>query len=593
MCSLNTLLRCSFGYVFVLLAGFISLMASSVVNAQKTDAPAGSELLQQADQLSKTPGVSPIRRIERSPQRGQPQSPVAGEQRTIDGSHNNLTDIEMNKAGSPLKRIMPAKYADGVSQMVGQSYPNPRAVSNAVNAQHELITNELNASDFLWQWGQFVDHDVDLSDGSNPPEQVNISIPAGDQFFDPNATGTAEMVFNRSIYSLDSGTGGDNPRQQLNEITGWIDGSQVYGSDEVRAMALRINDGTGRLRTSQGELLPFNTEGLPNAGGSSASLFIAGDVRANEQLGLTALHTLFMREHNRLAAEIAAHEPLLTGEQIYQQARRKVTAEIQAITYNEFLPALLGPNALTPYHGYNPNINAAIMNEFSTAAFRLGHTLVSQTILRLDANGNEIPAGHLPVRNAFFAPQRLIKEGGIEPILRGLASQRCQALDVYIVDDLRNFLFGPPGQGGFDLATLNIQRGRDHGLPRYNDARESMGLARKQNFSEVSSDPEVQDRLASVYNSVDDIDFWIGGLAEDHMHKALVGELFSTVLKAQFESLRDGDRFWYERDLRADERAQIFGVRLSDIIQRNTAIAQEISKDVFHVSGPARGLGGK
>ena len=158
-------------------------------------------------------------------------------------------------------------------------------------------------------------------------------------------------------------------------------------------------------------------------------LFVAGDVRANEQVGLTALHTLFVREHNRLAADIAAGEPSLTGEQVYQQARRMVIAEVQAITFNEFVPALLGPDALARYRGYNPAVNASIMNEFSTAAFRLGHTLVSQTILRLDANGNEIASGHLPVRDAFFAPQRLIAECGIDPVLRGLASPRRQELD--------------------------------------------------------------------------------------------------------------------------------------------------------------------
>ena len=121
----------------------------------------------------------------------------------------------------------------------------------------------------------------------------------------------------------------------------------------MRAAALRTNDGTGRLLVSEGDLLPFNTPGLPNAGGTGPELFLAGDVRANEQVGLAALHTLFVREHNRLAQEMAANDPSLTGEEIYQEARRIVGALIQVITYNEFLPALLGPNALRPYRGYS------------------------------------------------------------------------------------------------------------------------------------------------------------------------------------------------------------------------------------------------
>jgi hypothetical protein len=566
------------GLALALLTLLIALSTSPQALAKKSGDTPNKMLLKESDR-----SVSPVRRIERNAVHRDRRPAFAPRQRSIDGSNNNLRNPEMNAAGTQLRRAMPPKYADGVAQMVGQNYPNPRVVSNAVNAQSKSIKNALNASDFLWQWGQFVDHDIDLTDGVNPPEYMNIPIPAGDPFFDPDSTGTVEMVFNRSIYHTGTGTGNENPRQQFNEITGWIDGSQIYGSDDERAAALRTHDGSGRLRTSDGQLLPFNTEGLPNAGGNSDLLFLAGDVRANEQVGLTALHTLFVREHNRLAKKISARKTSLSGEQIYQRARRQVIAQLQAITYNEFVPALLGPDALTRYNGYKPKRDAAIMNEFTTAAFRLGHTLVSPRLLRLDANGKEISAGHLPVRNAFFAPQRLIDEGGIEPVLRGLASQRCQELDVYIIDDLRNFLFGAPGQGGFDLATLNIQRGRDHGLPRYNDAREAMGLARKQGFAEVSADPEVQARLANVYVSVDDIDFWIGGLAESHVSGSLMGELFFTILKYQFEALRDGDRFWYQRSLSHNESQIISRTRLADIIRRNTMIKREIPHDVFHV----------
>ena len=377
----------------------------------------------------------------------------------------------MNATETQLLRYMGADFADGVSMMAGQGRPGPREVSNAVSAQVESIPNARGASDFLWQWGQFLDHDIDLTDGANPPESVPIEIPIGDPWFDPSATGAETMAFNRSIYNPETGYSVDNPRQQLNEITGWIDASNVYGSNTDRAMALRTNDGTGMLTTSDGDLLPFNTHGLPNAGGSSDTLFLAGDVRANEQVGLTAMHTLFVREHNRLSRGIAERHPDWSGDQIYEAARRVVGAQMQVITYREFLPLLLGPDALRPYQGYDPSADATIMNSFSTAAYRLGHSLLSTTLRRLDANGQTIGAGDLPLRDAFFAPDEIV-EHGIEPLLRGLASQVCQDLDVHVVDDVRNFLFGPPGGGGFDLASLNIQRGRDHGLPGYNDARE-------------------------------------------------------------------------------------------------------------------------
>jgi hypothetical protein len=331
---------------------------------------------------------------------------------------------------------------------------------------------------------------------------------------------------------------------------------------------------------SEGNLLPFNDEGLANAGGDSADLFLAGDVRANEQVALTAVHTLFVREHNRLADEIAERDPRLPGDEIYERARQIVAAQIQVITYEEFLPTLLGAGALGPYNGYDPNVAANISNLFSGAVFRLGHSMLSGTLLRLDANGNEIADGHLPLRNAFFAPSRIIDEGGIEPLLRGLALQTCQQIDVQVVDDVRNFLFGPPGAGGFDLAALNMQRGRDHGLPDYNTVRVAMGLQPKSSFAEVTSDTIVQEQLGSVYGSVDEIDVWLGGLAEDPVNGGLVGELVFTVVKLQFERLRDGDRFWYER-LPDDLLRDVADTRLADIIRRNTNIDNEIPNDVF------------
>jgi Animal haem peroxidase len=227
-------------------------------------------------------------------------------------------------------------------------------------------------------------------------------------------------------------------------------------------------------------------------------------------------------------------------------------------------------------------VDASIRNEFSTAAYRFGHSALSPVLLRLDKQGNVIPQGNLSLRNAFFAPNRIIDEGGIAPILRGLASQVCQRIDPYVVDDVRNFLFGQPGEGGFDLASLNIQRGRDHGLPGYNDTREAFGLPRAESFRDISSDPEIQTRLASVYPTPDDVDLWTGGLAEDPVPGAQVGELFFLIIKTQFEALRDGDRYWYQNALSKSIRREVEKTRLSDIIRRNTAIGDEIPDNVFY-----------
>lgn len=531
--------------------------------------------------------VSPVRGIE-----GRRSAPPSGataeapELQSFDGSGNNLLLPTLGAAGTPLLRRVPSDYGDGVASLAGAERPGARAVSNGVNTQLTARLNDVHATDFLWQWGQFLDHDIDLTDGTDPPEPADIPVPAGDAWFDPTGSGTALLSFNRSIHDVSSGTAGTG-REQLNQITAWIDGSNVYGSDAERAAALRTLDGSGRLKTSAGGLLPFNVDGLENAGGDGAHLFLAGDVRANEQVGLTAMHTLFVREHNRHADAIRSGRPGLSGEEIFQRARRLVIAELQIITEREFLPALLGPGGLPPYRGYDPDVDPRIANVFATAAYRFGHSALSPTLLRLDASGQEVAAGHLALRDAFFAPSRIHDEGGIAPILRGLAAQECQAIDLYVIDDVRNFLFGPPGAGGFDLAALNVQRGRDHGLPSYNAVREAMGLGRVTSFVEISSDPEVQARLGETYGDVEAIDAWVGALAEDPLPGAMVGELVATIVREQFAALRDGDRFWYANVLGRRERDQVEGIRLADVIRANTPIGAELPDDVFHGARPA------
>ncbi len=507
------------------------------------------------------------------------------EARSIDGTGNNLLHPDFGSAGNPLLRMADIGYADGVSAPAGESRKSPREISNILAAQEESILNDAGASDFVWQWGQFLDHDIDLTpEADDPREPFNIAVPVGDPFFDPSFEGDKVILLNRSVH--DGGDTRHSQRQQLTLITAFNDASNVYGSDEERAAALRTFEG-GKLATSSGthdgKFLPFNTEGLPNAGGPDPKLFLAGDVRANEQIALTAMHTLFVREHNRLCDEIAAENPGLPDEEIFQRARKIVGAQMQVITFNEFLPLLLGADAIPPYAGYDSRVNPGISNEFSTAAYRFGHSLLSPTLLRVNMPGNELVPTSL--KDAFFNPRLIHKGGGISSVLRGLARQQAQEVDTKVVDGVRNFLFGEPGEGGFDLASLNIQRGRDHGLAPYNSVRKAFGLKRVRRFSDVTSDPILQALLEGAYDSVGDIDLWVAGLAEDHVAGALVGETFYTIITDQFIRLRDGDRFWYQNDpfFTSDLMEEVETTTLADIIRRNTRIKDELEDDVFLV----------
>ncbi|MGB0717289.1 MAG: peroxidase family protein [Phycisphaerae bacterium] len=499
------------------------------------------------------------------------------EYRTIDGLGNNINNPSWGAAGTVFIRMAPPRYEDGNSVPAGQDRPSARAVSNAVIDQADDRFNEERASDYLWQWGQFLDHDIDETPVASPEEPLDIVVPTGDAWFDPTNSGAVTIPLDRSAYDTVDGV-----REQVNEISAYIDGTNVYGSDEERNTALRTKDGTGKLLTSDGDLLPFNTAGLANAPSNAPNFFLAGDIRANEQVGLAAMHTLFVREHNHWADVIAGENPELSGDEVYEHARAIVIAEMQVITYREFLPLLLGTDALPPYQGYNPNIDAGIANEFATAAYRMGHSMLSPELLRIAANGNEVASGHLQLADAFFNPTEII-DNGIDTVLRGLAAQRAQRVDVAVIDDVRNFLFGPPGAGGFDLPALNIQRGRDHGLPTLNGMRIALGLPAHATFGDVTSDADVQTNLSAIYDSVNDIDLWVGGLAEDHHQNAMVGETWHAILVDQFVRLRDGDRFWYQAYLPPPLVRMVEEESLARIIRRNTGIGNELANDVFRV----------
>ncbi|MDF1657039.1 MAG: peroxidase family protein [Verrucomicrobiales bacterium] len=499
--------------------------------------------------------------------------------RTISGFGNNLNHPEWGAADIPFLRRTTVDYADGVDAPSGSDRPSARAVSNAVCAQEESIYNRRMASDYLWQWGQFLDHDITLTPTNDFIEPFNIEVPAGDPFFDPTGSGTAEISLDRSFSETVNGV-----REQVNEITAFIDASNVYGSDEERAEALRMLDGTGRLKVSDGNLLPFNVDGLPNAPSAEApNFFLAGDFRANEQAGLTALHTLFVREHNYWAAVINRSNDELEGDEIYEVARSIVGAEMQVITYQEFLPLLLGEGAIPRYRGYRENTNPGITNVFATASYRFGHTMLSSQLLRLDRRMREVDEGHLDLASAFFNPALITDEGGIEPLLRGLSRQPAQEIDTLLVDDVRNFLFGPPGSGGFDLASLNIQRGRDHGLPGLNEVRRNFGLKPIDDFHDLTKDDDLEDGFESVYDSVEEIDVWVGGLAERPVRGAMVGETIHAILRDQFLRLRDGDRFWYQNHLDKELQRLVEQQTLAKIIRRNTEILKEVEDNPFLV----------
>jgi peroxidase len=473
--------------------------------------------------------------------------------RTIDGSDNNQAVPGLNEADTNFARIGPANFVDGISEMMPG--PNPREISNIVVAggpDSHLQVDGVALSGMMYAWGQFIDHDLDLQ--RTGTDDISVVVLPGDQFLEPGTTIPITRV------AIDPATGvAGSPATAINTVTGWLDGSQVYGSDAAIAASLRTAD--GHMTMSKGDNLPIViTEQGP--------AFAAGDMRAQENPDLTALQVLFVREHNYQVDHLHEENPNWSGDQLYETAKAITIAEIVNITYNEFLPHLLGPDAIPDYRGYDPNVDPTITAEFAGAAFRFGHSLVSSDIDAMDDFGANTSAQGL-AETFFESPETFVAHGGADGILRNLASDSANQLDEHIIDDLRNLLNDPPV--AIDLAAINIQRAHDLGLGSLNQTREALGLDPYTSFDQVSSNPETAAALERAYGDVDAIDLWTGGLSEDHLDGTPIGPTFSKILSDQFEALRDGDRLYFENQGFDDQTLNdIKSTTLSDIIERNT-----------------------
>jgi len=597
---------------------------------------------------------------------------VRFEARTLDGSRNNRRNTGWGKAGTPYRRLVGARYVDNVTVMA--EWPNARTVSNRVfNDTGVNLFSENGNSQWVWSWGQFLDHDLGLRDGT-PAESLPIAYDAADPLEEfTNDFGMIE--FDRTPAAPGGQAGA--PRQQVNTISSYIDASNVYGTTAERLEWLRTGTVDGRLRDNEATLLTDNGY-LPRvtARGDSSTAppmelmgalhgapdraVVAGDARANENIALTALQTLFVREHNRI---VAALPNVLSSSLKFEIARRVVGAEVQRITYEEFLPSV--GVRLPRYRGYDRRADATLSNEFATTAFR-AHSMVHgefeidyepgaytpEQLALFKGWGIQLidepdeQALVIPLSVAFGNPD-LLEAVGEGPVLESLGGERQYRNDEQIDNTMRSVLFQVPKpgmadpsacqtpvidpecfNGVVDLGALDVMRGRDHGIPNYNELRRAYGLAPRTDFASITGeaseafpndplidpadpidDPDTMDfvevrdadgvlldlddpdavenavtgvrrsplaaRLKALYGTPDAVDAFTGMVAEPHAPGAELGELQQAIWTEQFRALRDGDRFFYARDDALRTIRERFGVSvlsLAEVVAANTEV---------------------
>ena len=484
---------------------------------------------------------------------------------SIDGTGNNLANSKLGAAGSDEVRIAPARFAPGTTGTAPGTTdtapgttdtpvagPNPRVISNTIFANDQEPDDPAGRSAYTYAFGQFIDHDLDLNpnqtpaaDGSNT---LKIVIPPGDAFFTPGTT------INILRGQVDPKNG-----NAIDADTSFLDLSQVYGSDAATAAGLRNADGT--MKTQNGGL-PIGPDGQ----------FMGGDVRVAENPDLTSIDVLFVREHNYWVAKLHAEEPALSGDQLYARARAITTAEYQNIIYSGYLPSLLGSAAPGAYTGYDPNVNPSIMEEFSTAAFRFGHTIISPEESKIANDGTVLQVQDLIV--AAGEPASTFNNfGGADALLRNMAQDTSQQEGVGIVSDLLNLLDANPNDVG-DLGAIDVERERDLGINTLNQTRVALGLRPYTSFDQITSDPTLAAELKSVYGSVNDVDLFVGGLAENANAGdtgSMLGPTFTTIISEQFTNLRAGDRLYFENQgFSPTLMDEIQDTTLSDLILRDT-----------------------
>ena len=303
------------------------------------------------------------------------------------------------------------------------------------------------------------------------------------------------------------------------------------------------------------------------------------------------MHTIWVREHNRIATALSALNSNWNEEKLFQEARKIVGAQIQKITYKDYLPLLIGdrlPQLISDYsvRGYNNEVDPSIPNAFATAAYRYGHSQIQPFFDRLDVNYNPLPQGPLQLVDAFFNPSSYVESGGTDPILRGLITRQARFVDEFLNNILTNQLFAMNSSApGLDLASLNIQRGRDHGLPPYLTwkrwALEQCGI--ESNFRNELT----KIHLLQTYGTLETVDLFVGGLAEEPLEGGLVGATFACIFARTFAAVRDGDRFYYENadaataTFTATQRAEIEKASLSRVICDNSDNIQYIQPNAF------------
>jgi len=527
--------------------------------------------------------------------------------RTIDGSCNNLKHPYWGKSYVCHIRLLPPDYADGVSAprraVDGNPLPSARVLSSVIgnDIPYESFYTHLKMS-----FGQFVNHDIthtpvhgsyahsssyngpnDCCKNRNLKHCYPIDIPPSPYDYQYRKYNNTCINFVRSAPCPLCEIG---PRQQSNIATSFIDCGTVYGSTVNESAALRTFR-FGLLKTSKDQYgkpillataAPYQNECSPSK--ASMQCFTAGDQRCNQYPSLMCMHLVFLRRHNEHATALRLVNPHWNDEILFNEARRITIAELQHITYNEYLPILFG-NTLMNYYSlsvspqgytnYEPYTDPTSWNDYATAACRFGHSQIRNHHTVYGKSKADTSHSY-NLRDRYMDPSYLW-QGQMDGLMKGLLTDHSYSVDPYMSKDITNYLMRKKGQlYGSDLISRNIQRGRDHGLPSYvNYLKYCFGFqVRSWDDIKLFIPEYIVNLFKHIYGSYENIDFFIAGVSERHFPDADVGPTFACVLGIQYYHVKFGDRYFYEHGGQSGS----FNLAQLNNIRKTTSLARLVCR---------------
>ena len=585
---------------------------------------------------------------------------------------------------------------------------DPRSISNVLGAQEaNLAKNAANANIFFMAFGQYFDHGLDFlpkggngtlqigAPGNGAPGSGNPADLTRGTVYDIDENGVTQHLNKTSPFVDQNQAYGSH--ELIGQFLRESDGNQGFGSHLLQGAVDPSNtefrllptlrelimhhwqantifhdpavpggqisfrdyfaglvDATGHINEA---MLPQMTSNFMGSGHallldtnpfiSLLDHYVVGDGRGNENFALTSMHTIWARNHNFHVELLEQSGFQGTAEELFQAAKMVNEAEYQRVVFTEFADMLIGGIRGDGSHGfeeYNPNATAAISHEFAAAVYRVGHSLIGQTMTVIGPDGEprqvalfdaflnpsndpSVFKGPLP---PGYVPQPGYEQLGVNSILGGIVTQDAEEVDFNIVDAVRNDLV----RINADLFSFNVARAWDVGLGTLNQVRmdlaastdpyvrEALGYAGdlsaytswedfqarnglsdavinqfRQAYPDLvlqagdiasfqTSNPDIQVAIqpdgTGIVKGIDRVDLWVGGLAEKHINGGMVGQTFWVVLQEQFDRLQEADRFYYLNRFDNFDFYEEFvdGQEFADIVARNTGLTG-LSEHIF------------